>query len=613
MLISLILHATPWLDSQNQKLSHSLYKERPINDDILIIGIDDKTLQEPSEGGLGSMSEWPRDFWADVIETARDGGAKAIFVDVLFGNASQSVSYFEIATLYQDIQNAEEVGEELIRRLADDFAPQDYRLANAIQEDTFLLKLPVGAPRFEDGVLHVDGERTSIKVVSEKGPNVFARSSGQRNQDFFYAMPVGYVNGGEFEELAGVALAGAYLNSGQGILSPDHKDYILGNTPIPLDKGEMFINYAAPSYSFPMISFTDVYRGGAPQGTFDGKIVMIGATAPILQDRHFTPIDTVIPMPGVEIQANLIQTILDGEFLSPQRGGQFFVMTGILVAIGLVIFLFTPVWAGLVMLALEVIAFPFIAQALFNRGSIPDLIWPMVALIATYLLALAYRYVTEFWEKRQLREAFSHYVAPEVVDEISEDPEELKLGGDRRNITVLFLDIANFTQLSESMSAEEVVDLINTYFGAFTDVIMDLGGAVDKFEGDAIMALFGAPVDLEAHAQKALQAAIGIQKACAEMNVKQGRSIRVRIGLSTGEAIVGNMGSEDRFDYTAMGDTVNIASRLQEANKQLGTSILMNATLAASLPEGAFPIKKHDPIKLKGIEKPVEIFSIDVV
>ena len=227
----------------------------------------------------------------------------------------------------------------------------------------------------------------------------------------------------------------------------------------------------------------------------------------------------------------------------------------------------------------------------------------------SYLAVLVYRNVTEFAEKRKLKTAFSRYVSPELAEEITEKPELLKLGGERKNITALFLDIENFTTLSEGLEPQEVVRVINVYFDALAMVIMGHGGSVDKYEGDAIMALFGAPVPSTDHAVKACFAAMAIQARMKELNTQMGYNLNIRVGLASGDAIVGNMGSSQRFDYTAMGDTVNTASRLEGANKFYKTGILVNpGTFEAAQSQIFF--RKIDTVCLKGKENAIGIYQV---
>ena len=229
-----------------------------------------------------------------------------------------------------------------------------------------------------------------------------------------------------------------------------------------------------------------------------------------------------------------------------------------------------------------------------------------------YLAVLVYRNFTEFAEKRKLKTAFSRYVSKDLAEQITEKPELLQLGGERRNITALFLDIENFTNLSEGLQPQEVVRIINVYFDALAHVIMAHEGSVDKYEGDAIMALWGAPVASTDHAVKACKAALAIQARMAELNKAMGYHLNIRVGLASGDAIVGNMGSAERFDYTAMGDTVNTASRLEGANKFYKTKILVNPGTKEAVDSagGALVFRQVDTVCLKGKDNAIGIYEV---
>ena len=205
------------------------------------------------------------------------------------------------------------------------------------------------------------------------------------------------------------------------------------------------------------------------------------------------------------------------------------------------------------------------------------MVYPLLALLTTYTALTVYNYVTEEKAKRMIKGIFQHYVSAKLVDELINNPSMLKLGGEKRVMTVFFSDIEGFTSISEQIPPEELVVLLNEYLTAMTDIILKYDGMVDKYEGDAIMAVWGAPVYFEDHAKKACFAALEMQKKLVELRKKwisEGKpEIHTRIGINTGEMIAGNMGSRVRMDYTVMGDAVNVASRLEGANKQYGTYI----------------------------------------
>jgi adenylate cyclase len=237
---------------------------------------------------------------------------------------------------------------------------------------------------------------------------------------------------------------------------------------------------------------------------------------------------------------------------------------------------------------------------------------PLAALLLATLAMNAVSFLAERRRAQEIRGAFAMYVSRAVVDEMIADPRRLRLGGERRELTLLFTDLAGFTALSERLAPEAVAAVINLYLNEMTRIVMDSGGTVDKFIGDAVMAFWGAPLEDPRHAARAVRAAQDMQAAMAALQPRFAAlgagPLRLRIGLHSGPAIVGNMGSDRRFDYTALGDAVNLASRLEGANKAYGTGILLTADTAAQL-GGDVPLRRVDRVRVKGKGIPVDIFT----
>jgi adenylate cyclase len=242
-----------------------------------------------------------------------------------------------------------------------------------------------------------------------------------------------------------------------------------------------------------------------------------------------------------------------------------------------------------------------------------EFVLPVLNIIFGYFGSSIYLYIQTQREKQMILGAFTHYVPPKVVDEIINDPQKLSLGGEERVITILFTDIASFTTISENIEPKKLVSLINEYLTEMTDIILKNDGIIDKYEGDAIMAEFGAPVYYPDHAVKACNAALEMQKRLSELRpkwVRQGYpEIYTRMGINTGNVIIGNMGSRDVFDYTAMGDSVNLAARLESANKNYGTNIMISEFTAKEISEH-FWYRVLDMIRVKGKTKPVKVFEL---
>lgn len=590
------------LGEQGQDLSAYLYHEREVSDEIIIVAIDEKSMLNPEQGGLNGFGSWQKTYYGDVLNNIEAGDPSSVFFDVLFTTESNGIKGDEIASIAQESTDSMNFAETILS-YGKYPHPYDLYFAEALDkyENVYLIKSATGESSFdtESDAFIYSSEIKPLDLYSDVANLAYynvAVSDETQNLSSIFAIPVRISVDGMVEEHADLQLVREHLGSDADL-------------DIPTEEGQMLINYAGDSYSYPMVSFADVYYGQVDPSMFEGKIVLIGATAAILQDREYTPIDQNSPMPGIEIHANAIQTILDGEYLEYQSTVGFLGLVGVITLASVAVFLFAPVVLGSGFLILELVMFPFFAQWSFNRGVIVDLIWPVFAMVVAYLAVLAYRNFTEFAEKRKLKTAFSRYVSPELAEEITEKPDMLKLGGERRNITALFLDIENFTNLSEGLEPQEVVRVINVYFDALAQVIMAHGGSVDKYEGDAIMALFGAPVPSTDHGVKACHAALAIQARMAELNEQMGYHLNIRVGLATGDAIVGNMGSSQRFDYTAMGDIVNTASRLEGANKFYKTGILVNpGTFEAAQSEIFF--RKIDLVCLKGKDNAIAVYEV---
>lgn len=594
-------HVYGFLYAQNQHLRSYLYEERPISEEIVIVSIDEASLLNPENGGLNGFGSWPKTYYADVLNHIESGEPSAVFFDILFTTESNGLRSDQILEIIRESADSMSFAEAILS-YAQTPHPYDLAFVEALKnyENDFLIKSTFGDLTWDGFSFTAKEQILPLEIYADATDFVFYNlaetEEENNNTNIIYSIPTQFSIDGVSEEHATLQLVRKHLGKTDSF-------------EIPTQNGQMLINYAGPANSYPTISFAEVYYGQTDPSIFKDKIVLIGATASILQDLHYTPIDESTPMPGIEIHANAIQTILDEAYLVHQSNASFVLLIAVATLAMLGLGLFAPILASSAALVLSISAFPFYAQWRFNNGTVIDLIWPVFALFISYLAALAYRNFTEFAEKRKLKTAFSRYVSPELAEQITEKPELLQLGGEKRNITALFLDIENFTHLSEGLSPQEVVRIINIYFDALSQVIMNFGGSVDKYEGDAIMALFGAPVPSSDHALRACRSALAIQARMKELNTQMGYDLNIRIGLATGDAIVGNMGSSKRFDYTAMGDTVNTASRLEGANKFYKTGILVNAGTYEAV-QGHIVFRNVDKVCLKGKDHAIEIYQV---
>ncbi|NIQ04126.1 MAG: CHASE2 domain-containing protein, partial [Nitrospinaceae bacterium] len=328
-------------------------------------------------------------------------------------------------------------------------------------------------------------------------------------------------------------------------------------------------------------SASDVLTGEVGAEALAGKIVLVGGSAAGTHDFHTTPYGPLVP--GVEVHANLMENVLQGDYLV--RPDWFRILDLLMIlGSGLLLALvsrFFKAYASLLLLGAGIAGYLGVDYYLFTqKGLWVNSVYPVFTQLFVYTGITVYRFAFEERQKRFIKTAFSQYLAPTVVDRLVDNPSLLKLGGERRVMTAFFSDVAGFSSISEKLSPEELVELLNDYLTEMTDILLKYEGTVDKFEGDAIIAFFGAPLDFQDHAERACLASLEMQERLRALRQEwhgQGRQeLFARIGLNTGPMVVGNMGSRTRMDYTMMGDSVNLASRLEGVNKQYQTAILIS-------------------------------------
>lgn len=368
----------------------------------------------------------------------------------------------------------------------------------------------------------------------------------------------------------------------------------------------------------------DVFRRLRAGNPFRDKVVFIGSAAAALQDTKKTPFYAWSPpgevaagneeMPGVEVHAHAFQTLVDRAWL---HNAPLLAEIAATFVLALLVFsLNSRLGLALAAPATLLIGLLYLAGAYYAFAE--HHLWlaavsPTGGLLMMFVFTTGYRFVLEQRDKAQIRGMFSRYVPKRVVDEIIEHPEMLQLGGERRRMTVLFTDVAGFTSISEQMSADDLVALLNEYLSEMSRIILGHEGIIDKYEGDLIMAEWGAPVYNEQHSTLACRAALRMQRKLAEMREQWRReghpALDSRVGINTGEMLVGNMGCLEVFDYTVMGDAVNIASRLEGANKSYGTKIMIGQETRDEVGD-AFATRPLDLIRVKGRAEPVDAYEL---
>lgn len=389
----------------------------------------------------------------------------------------------------------------------------------------------------------------------------------------------------------------------------------VGDIEIPVDEnGQLLINYRGPKRQFPIVSFVDAVRGTFPPGTFKDKIALIGPTAIGIMDLRVTPFDQ--NMPGVEVHANVMDNILAGTFLKRPNWMVVFDLLAVIVIGILLGIVLAPLRAVYGAIAVGILTFAYLVGGqwlLEAHGIWLATVYPMLEILAVFSAVTIYKYYTEERKRKEVRSAFQYYLSPAVIEQVLQDPDRLQLGGEKKTLTVMFSDVRGFTTISETLDAEELSALLNEYLTPMTDIVFATGGTLDKYMGDALMAIYGAPLDQPDHAQRACDACL---KMMAQLEVlKEGWAKRglppidIGIGLNTGPMSVGNMGSTQRFDYTVMGDAVNLGSRLEGINKEYGTHIIIGPE-TAKLVRGDFFLRELDSVAVKGKKEPVVIFEL---
>jgi adenylate cyclase len=380
--------------------------------------------------------------------------------------------------------------------------------------------------------------------------------------------------------------------------------------------GSAWIDYPGPPGTIRSVSFVDVERGNVPPATLRGKVVVVGATAQSLKDVFSVATSSDQAMSGPEIQAAAIQTILGGNRLRAAPGwvdGVMIVLLGLLGAAATL--RLGPRWAALVGIVVAAL-FAAVAQLLFNGGVIISMLYPLTALGLGLVGALGVASTVGAFERERVRDLFARFVPEAVVDDVLARADGgLRLGGERKIVTVVFSDIRGFTGYSESRSPEEVIDVLNEYLTVMSDVIAAHGGTLVAYMGDGIMAVFGAPAEQVDHADRALAAAeemagTALERVNATLRARGDDPFRIGVGLNSGPVMAGNVGSQRRMEYSTIGDTTNTAARLESMTKGTAHAIFLSDSVRGMLTRPREDLVHVDVMEVRGKDAPVTVWSI---
>ena len=577
---------------------------------LLLLAIDESSLE-----AFGRWP-WPRDRFGYAVRYLKQAGARAVVFDVMFFEPDDSAEEFD-QSFADDMRAADNVFLPMLFQAEPSQIPPDLQSRATLKVDQ---------PESERLAERHAGVKPPIPVLAQHARglgviNLTADADGPTRR-----IPIlGQVHG-QFVPHLSVAVA-RYLLGADAISVKDGRGQI-GSASVPLDvdgrllirwHGSLEETYHVRKYSIGRVlqAFAQQQKGERPAldaTIFKDKIVFIAGTAAGLYDLRVTSFSSATP--GVLIHMAALDNLLHGQGL--QAAPSWLSLTVLLLlclasAGAFMLFRSYPVKFG-VTLGLAVAYYGLVAHAFDGHARWLELVFPEVALALTFGTAATVEYITEGRQRRLMRAAFDKYMSSEVVEEIMRNPEAIKLGGEKKEISILFSDIAGFTTISEKMSPEDLVALLNRYLSAMTTIIKTTHrGNVNKYLGDGIMALFGAPLDDPKHASLACYAALDCQAELARLRriwIQEGLpEIGARIGINSGPCIVGNMGSEERMEYTVTGDSVNLASRLEGASKYYDTLILIGQR-TAELAKNDVEVREIDLLRVKGKKEPVVVFEL---
>ncbi len=589
--------------------------------DIVIIGIDEETINDFSNQSIQWPFPW--DIHAKLTRFISTGKPLAILYDIMFldhkpGEADLAKAFKDSNVAFIDYKfDAEETNVK--------FTDQKDRLALLDK-----VKFPVDINDRNEDIVEDVTPPTPELIKSSKGigfANVFPNPRDNINR----SIPLIIKYKGSYYPNIDLSVVMHYYGIGPENVEIKIGKYIkLKNLPkekmakpndkreilIPIDSyGFMDVNYIGGSGSFQHYPYYLFATDGTMEGntSLKDKILLIAAyaVAGVATDEHKSPYGATF---GIEHHANALNTILNQDFLYKLSDLQ---NIAIMFLIAIFIGIFVPrmsIGPSLVVTTLFIVFYFVISYLLFDSFSIiTALATPIIQTTLTYSMLVTYRVVNEQKEKKHIRQTFSKFVSKSVVDELLKDPSKIKLGGDKKILTVLFSDIRGFTSISERLTPEELVEHLNIYLQSMTDIILKYFGTLDKYIGDAVMAFWGAPVEMDDHALKACKASIEMMEALKEMNkkweIENKPTLEIGIGINTGDMIVGNMGSAARMDYTLMGDNVNLGSRLEGTNKFYKTGIIISEFTYQYVKDDVIA-RELDLIRVKGKALPVKIYEL---
>lgn len=628
MALALGLHWQGWLSTLENKSwdfrASVLADYQKASPNVVLILLDQNSLDWAGKN-MGLTWPWPREIYGAVVDFCRRNGAAGLGFDVIYSEPS-SYGVADDHLFGNAIEKAGNVANALVLGTSSgqdkiwpsSLAPQAFRVEGLDRWINSYEQLTPVTPDFTGMTLPIPAVARASEVLCNV--NLAPDRDG-----VYRRVPVFSQFKGQAVPSLGLGLFLAAHPNTRAILS--RGSLTLDDYSIPLDsQGRAILNYRGPSgthatYSAAWVLQSELqFRSSQAQDpevatAFKGKYVFFGFSAPGLFDIHSSPVDSQCP--GVEIHATMLDNLLSQDFISPVPLWATLIFSLVLVLFcGMSMALYSralPLFSLVLVFLVLPIVCGFFA---YSRGVWLPMALPLAGTVLTIALSLIFNYATEGRRRRFIKQAFNHYLSAQVIDQILQNPDRLRLGGERRTLSIFFSDLESFTSLSETLEPEALVLFLNQYLTAMTDIIHNLGGTIDKYEGDAIIAFWNAPLESVNHAAQAVRAALECQARLEEMRPEfkkqTGQAVRMRIGINTGTAVVGNLGSSTRFDYTMIGDSVNLAARLESANKQFGTYTMVSGVTKddAQMDAGtSFSYRALGKIRVKGRAQAVDIYE----
>ena len=604
-----------------------------VNKQVVIIDIDEKSLEE--------IGQWPwnRNILARINDILFDHyDIKTIGYDIVFAEedideGAKLLDKMAKGSLKNDPLFIEEYNQVIPslqhdERFAESLKGRNTVMGFVMDTDTKKGGLPKAITKLDKNILSklainkTVGYTANLKLLQDSAySGGFFNNPLLDDDGVFRRVPLLQTYENELHE--SLALALARVAVGQPVIemvveTSDTNDLFLewvaiGELAIPVDhQSGVLVPYIGKQKSFDYISAVDVLNRTAEKEKLQGQIALFGTSAPGLLDLRTIPLEPAYP--GVEVHANIIQGILDGRILHAPGYTQGFEFI-LIITIGIALTFILPMLSALFSTLIIVGSITLLIATNFYAWTSAQLVLPIASsvllVILLFALQMTYGFFVESRGKRQLAHLFGQYVPPELVDEMSMNMEDISLDGEMREMSVLFSDVRGFTTISEGLEPKELTDYINAFLTPITKVIHDNRGTIDKYMGDCVMAFWGAPLDDNQHALHSLNAAIDVVERMVilrqEFTEKQWPEIYVGVGVNTGTMNVGNKGSEFRVDYTVLGDSVNLGSRLEGLTKIYGVDIITSEFTRHEVPE--FEYRELDRVRVKGKDKPVTIYE----